>query len=107
MMVLLANGQKMLECNVCHGHIPIDDDSSVEVSADIHVCSGCRPYQSQSVSFFTWFVLLERLYKEHGQPCVPRGGDYDDDWPIRRYEQGLTPEKAIELMEAKVTQTAT
>ena len=106
MMVLLANGQNMLECNVCHGRMPLNDASAVEVSEEIHICSHCHAYQAQPVSFFTWFVLLERLYKARGQECVPRGGKYADDWPIHCYDRGLTPEKAIEFIETEIAQTA-
>lgn len=98
MMVLLANGQQALECNICHVRVMPEEDH-VEITSDIHVCSGCQPYQSQPVSFFTWYVLLERLYKQRGMKEVPRSGRYVEDWPIRYYSQGFTPEAAIEEIE--------
>lgn len=55
MIVLLANGQKTLECNICHCQfLPEEDHEHVEITPQLHVCSGCRPYQTQPTSFFTW-----------------------------------------------------
>ena len=99
MMVLLANGRHAVECNICHGTDLVAGDY-VTIAPEIQVCSGCQPYQSQPFSFFAWYVRLERLYKAHGQEEVPRRGRYAEDWPIRYYHQGISPEDAIAAMEA-------
>jgi hypothetical protein len=102
MIVLLASGQQAVACNICHG-ADLAADDYVAITPEIHVCSGCQPYQSQSVSFFAWYVRLEKLYKQQGQEHVPRSGRYAADWPIQSYNQGLTPEDAIAAMEAAKT----
>ncbi len=87
---------------MCHGQFVSDEHNHVEVTSDIHVCADCKPYQSQPVAFFTWFILLERLYRQRGLEEVPRGGQYTEDWPIQYYNQGLTPEDALETIETAV-----
>ncbi|GAK56746.1 hypothetical protein U27_03710 [Candidatus Vecturithrix granuli] len=102
MIVLLANGQTEIECNICHAQfLPEEDHDHVEITPQIHICSGCRTYQTQPISFFAWYLQLERLYQQRGQAEVPRSGRYSEDWPIYYYQQGLTPEAAIQQIEAE------
>lgn len=102
MIVLLANGQKELECNICHGRfLPEEDHEHVEITPHVHVCSGCRAYQAQPISFFAWYLQLERVYQQRGLTEVPRSGQYAKDWPIRYYQQGLSPEAAIQQIETE------
>lgn len=102
MLVLLANGQKELECNICHARfLPEEDHQHVEVTPQIHVCSGCHAYHSQPISFFAWYLQLEHLYQQRGLTEVPRSGGYPEDWPIRYYQQGVSPEAAIQQIETK------
>ncbi len=103
MIVLLANGEKTYECNVCHGHFQLNDGHKhAELSSDVHVCVGCEPYKTQSIGFFTWFVKLESFYRQQGLKEVPRSGKYAEDWPIQYYEQGTSPEDAFHEIEEKV-----
>ena len=101
MIALLANGQRKIECNICHGVMGLDAEYQ-EITSEIHVCPDCQSYQAQPVSFFAWYVLLERLYKEDGREEIPRSGRYAEDWPIRYYNQGFTPENAMEAMEMAI-----
>ncbi|GAK56697.1 hypothetical protein U27_03660 [Candidatus Vecturithrix granuli] len=102
MIVLLANGQQGIECNVCHAQfLPQEDHDHVEITPQIHVCSSCHAYHTQPISFFAWYLQLERLYQQRGLTEVPRSGRYTEDWPIRCYQRGMTPEAAIRQMKTE------
>lgn len=98
MMILLASGRKAVECNVCHDP-DVAEGQYVTIAPDIHVCEGCKPYQSQAIGFFAWYIQLEQLYKQHGKAYIPRDGRYTEDWPIRYFKQGFSPQHAIDTME--------